>query len=67
MQKSPKVRRRFAINANVFPRAWMKELKMRRVERDASNSPFRFFGWTILPVADHRVADRCQLNTDLIL
>jgi hypothetical protein len=34
------------------------ELKMRRVERDASNSPFQLFGWIVLPVADDRVSDR---------
>ena len=45
----------------------MDELKMRRVESDASDSPFQLFGWTVLPVADNRMADRCQLNTDLIL
>jgi hypothetical protein len=36
----------------------MNELKMHRVESDASNSPFQLFGWTVLPVADDRVADR---------
>jgi hypothetical protein len=36
----------------------MNELKMRRMESDASNSPFQFFGRTVLPVADDRVADR---------
>ena len=45
----------------------MNELKMRRVESDASNSPFQLFGWIVLPVADDRVADRGQLNADLIL
>lgn len=45
----------------------MNELKMCRVESDASNSPFRLFGWTILPVADDGVSDRRKLNTDLIL
>jgi hypothetical protein len=45
----------------------MNELKMRRVERYAGNSPFQLFGWTVLSVADDRVADRGQLNTDLIL
>jgi len=45
----------------------MKELKMRRVESDASNSPFQFFSWIVLPVTDDRVADRRQLDTDLIL
>jgi hypothetical protein len=36
----------------------MNELEMRRMESDASNSPFQLFGWTVLPVADNRVADR---------
>lgn len=36
----------------------MNELKMRRVESDASNSSFQLFGWIVLPVADDRVADR---------
>jgi len=36
----------------------MNELKTRCVESDASNSPFQLFGWTVLPVADDRVADR---------
>ena len=45
----------------------MNELKMRRVESDASNSPFQFFVWIVLPVTDDRVADRRQLDTDLIL
>lgn len=45
----------------------MGELKMRRVESDAGNSPFQLFGWTVLLVADDGVADRRQLNTDLIL
>jgi hypothetical protein len=36
----------------------MNELKMRRVESDARNSPFQLFGWIVLPVADDRVADR---------
>jgi hypothetical protein len=36
----------------------MNELKMRRVESDASNSPFQFFGWIVLPVADDRVSKR---------
>lgn len=36
----------------------MNELKMRRVESDTCNSPFQLFGWTVLPVADDRVADR---------
>ncbi len=46
------------MNANAVPRARVGELKMRRVERDASNSPFQLFGWIVLPVADDRVADR---------
>jgi hypothetical protein len=45
----------------------MKELEMRRVDSDAGVSPFQFFIWTVLPVADDRVADCRQLNTDLIL
>jgi len=45
----------------------MNELKMCRVESDASNSPFQLFGWTVLPVANDRVSDRRKLNTDLIL
>jgi len=45
----------------------MNELKMCRVESDASNSPFQLFGWTVLPIADDRVSDRGKLNTDLIL
>jgi hypothetical protein len=36
----------------------MNELKMRRVESDASNSPFQLFGWIVLPVADDRVSNR---------
>jgi hypothetical protein len=36
----------------------MNELKMRRVESDASNSPFQLFCWTVLPVAYDWVADR---------
>ena len=44
----------------------MNELKMRRVESDASHSPFQFFSWIVLPVTDDRVADRRQLDTDLI-
>jgi len=45
----------------------MNELEMRRVECDASHSPFQFFSWIVLPVTDDRVADCRQLNTDLIL
>jgi len=45
----------------------MNELKARRVESDASNSPFQLFRWIVLSVADDRVADRRKLNTDLIL
>jgi integrase len=33
----------------------MNELKMRRVESDASNSPFQPFCWIVLPVAYDRV------------
>lgn len=62
-----KVRRRFAVDANAVSRAWMNELQMRRVEGDTSNSPFLLFGWIVLPVSDDRVADRCQLNADLML
>jgi hypothetical protein len=36
----------------------MNELQMRRVESDASNSPFQLFCWIVLPVADDRVSDR---------
>jgi hypothetical protein len=36
----------------------MNELKTRRVESDASNSPFQLFCWIVLSVADDRVADR---------
>jgi len=36
----------------------MNEFKMRRVESDASNSPFQLFGWIVLPVGDDRVPDR---------
>ncbi len=67
MKKCLKVRGRFAVNAHAFSSAWMNELKMRRVERDASDSPFQFFSWIVLPVTDDRVADRRQLDTDLIL
>lgn len=45
----------------------MNELKMRRVESNASNSPFEFFRWIVLPVADDWVSDRGKLNTNLIL
>lgn len=45
----------------------MNELKMRRVKRDSSNSPFQLLGWTVLPVTNDRIPDRCKLNTDLIL
>ncbi len=45
----------------------MNELKMRRMESDASNSPFQLFLWIVLLVADDRVSDRGHLNTDLIL
>jgi hypothetical protein len=44
----------------------MNELKTRRVESDARNSPFQLFRWTVLSVAHNRVADRRKLNTDLI-
>ena len=31
---------------------------MRRVESDASDSPFQLFRWIVLPVTDDRVSDR---------
>jgi hypothetical protein len=36
----------------------MNELKTRRVESDASNSPLQLFRLIVLSVADNRVADR---------
>jgi hypothetical protein len=36
----------------------MNKLKTRRMESDASDSPFQLFGWLVLFVADDRVADR---------
>ena len=42
-KKRLKVRRRFAVNADALSRTWMNELKTRRVESDASNSPFQLF------------------------
>lgn len=40
---------------------------MRCMESDAGNSPFQFFGWIVLLVAEDRVSNRGELNTDLIL
>jgi hypothetical protein len=43
VKKRLKVRRRFAVNADALSRTWMNELKTRRVESDASNSPLQLF------------------------
>ena len=40
---------------------------MRRVESDASDSPFQFCIWIVFSVAEYGVADCRQLHTDLIL
>lgn len=45
----------------------MNELKMPRMKSDARNSPLQRFRLVVLSVADHRVADRRELHSDLIL
>lgn len=40
---------------------------MRRMKGNAGNSPLGGFRRRVLPVADHRVADRGELDADLIL
>ena len=45
----------------------MNELKMRCVKSDAGDSPLRRFRRVVFSVADHRVADRRKLHSDLIL
>ena len=45
----------------------MNELKMRRMKSNAGNSPLRRFRQVVFSVADDRVADGCELHSDLIL
>ena len=58
---------RFADNRDVITRAWVNELQVGCMKSDASDSRLRRFGWRILPVADHRMSERCKLDSDLIL
>jgi len=48
-------------------RTRMRELQICRMESNPSNSTFRSFLWTVLPVADYGMADGCKLHPDLIL
>jgi hypothetical protein len=45
----------------------MNELQIGRMQRNPSNSTLRSFAVAVLPVADHRVAERRELHSDLIL
>ena len=45
----------------------MNELKMHCMKSDAGNPPLRRFRQVVFSVADDRVADGCELHSDLIL
>jgi len=45
----------------------MNELQSSRMKRNSIDATFRGFLMAILPVADHRMAERRELHTNLVL
>ena len=67
LNESLKILGRFAVNGDWLAGARMNKLKAGRMKSNSSDEPLRRFREVVFSVTDHRVADRGELHSNLIL